>query len=328
MPTSDFYRDLLAGRRRDKLAKAIQNSIQFCMDLCAEIAAARRENGLSQQELASRLGVTREKLARLELGSGKVELLLRVMDCIPVRLSGVARGDTLIEQLENSRQRSGANEHDIAAATALDARTVIAVLSGAGTMSSLQKIFDHLAPKARRQPPTPTFWGQDRAKTAQTDSRFTPMALLDAITDAFGVIELDPCSHPTAPIKATRKIMLPDDGLSADWSTAGLVYLNPPFSNLGAWLAKANDEWEAGKTGRMVFLLPTSRFDLKEFNERTVRAATTLILKKRLRFGSPDQPETGHQAPFAIALTCWGCAEDDLRKFQSAFPALVLERQD
>jgi transcriptional regulator with XRE-family HTH domain len=77
------------------------------MDLCAEIAAARRENGLSQQELASRLGITREKLARLELGSGKVELVLRVMNCIPVRLSGVARGDTLIEQLHNSRLRVG-----------------------------------------------------------------------------------------------------------------------------------------------------------------------------------------------------------------------------
>jgi hypothetical protein len=204
---------------------------------------------------------------------------------------------------------------------------VVAVLSGAGTISSLQKIFDYLAPKAYRQPPTPTFWGQDRAKTAQTDSRFTPLVLLDAITETLGPIEFDPCCHPAALIKAKRKIMLPEDGLSANWSTAGLVYVNPPFSNLGAWLAKANDEWEAGKISKMIFLFPASRFDLKEFNERAVKSATTLILKKRLRFGSPDQPETGHQAPFAISIICWGCGVEELNCFQRAIPALLLPRQ-
>jgi hypothetical protein len=120
--------------------------------------------------------------------------------------------------------------------------------------------------------------------------------------------------------------MLPDDGLTGSWKASGLVFVNPPFSNLADWLAKANDEWDAGNIDKMVMLFPTSRFDLKEFNERTVRAATTLILKKRVRFGSPEKPNSGHQAPFAIALICWGC-ENDIAGLRAAIPALVLSPQ-
>ena len=60
--------------------KVIQNRLT----LCREIALARQDAGLSQQALAEKLNVTREKIARLEAGSGSVALLLKVMSAIPV----------------------------------------------------------------------------------------------------------------------------------------------------------------------------------------------------------------------------------------------------
>ena len=103
---------------------------------------------------------------------------------------------------------------------------------------------------------TRAVWDYDRTKSSEADSRFTPKPFLDEVVAAFGEIYLDPCSHADAPIEARRKIVLPEDGLNADWSCDGLVWINPPFSDLAPWLAKANAAWESGAVRKMIFLLP------------------------------------------------------------------------
>jgi len=84
---------------------------------------------------------------------------------------------------------------------------------------------------------------------------FTPPLVRDLLRRAWGTIELDPCGHPDAIIDAEttwtgHKVdtgRRRNDGTPIErWDGPGLVtpwvdrtYYNPPFCDLGAWLAKA-----------------------------------------------------------------------------------------
>lgn len=297
------------------------------MNLCSEIAIARKEAGLSQEALANRLSVVRERIARLEAGTGSVELLVRVMSEIPMRLNGVAKGYTIIEQIKNSRTKRRWTVQRLATKSGLDARTVQSVEAGHGTVASLCSMLSALAPKAARQAQVRQFWDYNRAKTSEADSRFTPTAFANSLTEAFGEIALDPCSHHLSSVRADRKIELPECGLAADWASPGFVYVNAPFSDLAVWLKKANDEWEAGKIGKLAFLMPGARLDIGEFHNRAVRHATTLVLRDRLRFGYPEQPHGKYRAPFALCLALWGCTDAQIDTFRTKWPSLVLPPQ-
>jgi transcriptional regulator with XRE-family HTH domain len=297
------------------------------MDLCAEIAAARRESGISQHELATRLMVTREKVARLEGGVGSVDLVLRVMSVVQVRVQNLARGSTICEQIKNARIKKGWSVADAARKAGIDVRTVVAIEAGAGTVAPLTMLISALAPHAKRQRASPAIWHYNRSEQSRNDSRFTPPDFLEVVDRAFGVIGLDPCNHPSAPINAARKISLPQCGLTESWQTEGLVFVNPPFSHLSRWLKKANDAWDDKIVEKMLFLLPASRLDISEYVGRTANIASTLILSKRLRFVSLDDPSGKYRAPFPLALTCWGCSSSEIATFRSHWPALLLPPQ-
>jgi transcriptional regulator with XRE-family HTH domain len=296
--------------------------IQNGIDLCAEVAAARREAGFSQQALSDRLGVAREKIARLEAGTGSVALLVQVMSEIPMRLLGIAKGRTIVEQIANARAKRRWSEQRLADATGLDARTIKTVEAGAGTVSSLNVMLSKLAPRAARQPVARIYWDYDRARMTEADCRFTPSEFLTAVEAAFGPIELDPCWHRASKVSAERTIALPECGLSADWASEGLVFVNPPYGDLASWIAKSNNEWERGHVGKLLLLFPASRLDIREFFDRTAHMAPTLILRERLRF---DRLEgKGYPAPFALALTCFGCTNTEVADFRTRYPALLI----
>ena len=301
--------------------------IQNRFDLCGEISKARREAGLSQQALADKIGTTREKIARLEGGTGSIALLIRAMSAIPVRLLGIAKGLTVIDQLANACERRSWNVQEVARAAGLDARTVRAVMKGAGTVASLEKIIIRAAPRAKRQQVTRQYWDYDRGRMAETDCRFTPPEFLAAVTEAFGPIELDPCWHPESNVVAARTISLPECGLSADWASNGLTYINPPFGDVASWIRKANDEWERGAVTKQVLLFPASRLDIREFFDRSIHKATTLILRERLRFHRSSKGGMSYPAPFALVLACWGCTGEEIQVFRSRYPSLLLSPQ-
>lgn len=302
--------------------KVIQNRYH----LCREIALARQEAGLSQQALAEKLGVAREKIARLEAGSGSVALLLNVMSEIPIRLQGIAKGLALNDQLVNARAKRKWSVSDLAARCGLDSRTIKQIERGSGTVASLEVILNTLAPRWKRQSIARIYWDFDKAKMAETDCRFTPREFLHAISESFGPIDLDPCWHPSSTVFAQRTISLPDCGLKADWSGTRLAFVNPPYGNLASWIAKANHEWGKGGVEKLLLLFPASRLDIREFFDRTSRHATTLILRERLRFERLD--DKGYPAPFALAFACFGCSEDELAGFTMRYPSLVIPPRD
>jgi hypothetical protein len=65
----------------------------------------------------------------------------------------------------------------------------------------------------------------------------TPKAIVDAVVEAFGTIDLDPCSNGTSIVHAKEEYLLPDDdGLVLPWR--GHTYVNPPFG--GYWQHKTS----------------------------------------------------------------------------------------
>ena len=298
--------------------KPIQNSIT----LCTEIAIARREAGFSQQALADKVGVAREKIARFEAGSGTVALLIQIMSAIPIRLHGIAKGLTITEQLINARAKRQWSQHDLAHRCGLDVRTVQQIERGKGTVVSLEPMLQRLAPRWQRQTIAKIYWDFDKARMAEADCRFTPPAFLEAINECFGTIDLDPCWHSQSNVAAARTISLPMCGLKADWGGSGFVFVNAPYSDLAAWIAKANREWETGAIGKLLILLPASRLDIREFFDHTASSATTLILRERLRFERLG--EKSYPSPFAMALACFGCSDGELARFTQHYAALVI----
>jgi transcriptional regulator with XRE-family HTH domain len=296
------------------------------MDLCAEIASGRREKGLSQQALAEKCSVDRGAIARLEAGSGSVGLLVRVMAILHVRFKNIARGENIVEQLGNARALHKWSVLTLAQNSGLDPRTVASLEAGRGSVASLTALLKVLAPDATRQEVSGSHWSYHKLKDAERDLRFTPPHIIAALVDAFGPIGLDPCGHADAPLLAARKIMLPEDGLAADWSADGLLYINPPFSNLSPWLSKALDAFEAGSVTKLIFMLPTSRFDLRDFADRASNYATTLILKRRFTFVSPN-PRYSHPVPFSIGLICAGSSRAEIERFRDLIPSMVMQPQ-
>lgn len=270
------------------------------------------------------LDVPRLKITRLEAGVGNVELLLQVMPLISLRLSKVAKGQTIVQQLRNARRRRGWAIPQCALKTGLDPRTIEAIEVGRGSIASLVRLLDAVAPNAMRQPVTRAFWDYDRAKSSEADSRFTPIEFLNEIAEAFGEIALDPCCHVAAPIQAKRKIILPEDGLEACWQTDGLVWINPPFSHLAPWLERANEAWRNKEVSKMIFLLPASRLDLRAYFDDAAFNATTLILRERLNFVKEKDDEVSYRAPFALTLVVWGYDHEDIDVFTSRVPSMKI----
>lgn len=71
-----------------------------------------------------------------------------------------------------------------------------------------------------------------------------------------GEIDLDPCSNPQKSVPARRHYTFEDDGLKQEW--AGSVFINPPYSCPGTWVAKLEAEYYAGRVRQAIALLPAA----------------------------------------------------------------------
>lgn len=85
---------------------------------------------------------------------------------------------------------------------------------------------------------------------------------------------------------------LQDNALEHKWS--GVVWCNPPYSQLAAFLAKARESADNGAT--VVMLIP-SRTDTKAWHKHVQDRAEVRFLAGRLKFGNST-----NSAPFPSAL--------------------------
>jgi len=110
-----------------------------------------------------------------------------------------------------------------------------------------------------------------------TDSWITPKFIIDAL----GPFELDPCQCTPQPWNCARcHYLIDDDGLNAPWF--GRIWLNPPYSQIGKWMAKMADH---GCGTALVF----ARTETAWFVESVwKRASGIMFLHGRLTFHKPD----------------------------------------
>jgi len=151
--------------------------------------------------------------------------------------------------------------------------------------------------------------------SADAEHWHTPAWLLDAIREAFGQIDLDPCScdgNPTGAIRFLTPESSPD-GLASDWcelAKGGLVFANPPYGGrnriMDRWAQKADLE---ARRGANVLLLVPARTDTAWWHclppVRGMGGWIACFLQGRLKFTRPPGSGKGRataSAPFPSVL--------------------------
>lgn len=131
---------------------------------------------------------------------------------------------------------------------------------------------------------------------------------LEARFERSFTLDVAAAAHNT---KAPRYFTRAEDGLAQSWADE-FVWCNPPYSNLGDWLAKAWSEWP--DTRGIVMLLPANRTEQKWWQEHVEpyrdKPETQLaceFLPGRMRFDRPSAVigPKGDRPPFGCVLLIW-----------------------
>jgi site-specific DNA-methyltransferase (adenine-specific) len=112
----------------------------------------------------------------------------------------------------------------------------------------------------------------------KSDNWATPKDFYNKLNEEFN-FNFDPC-----PLNSDF------NGLTINWK--GNVFINPPYSNIRAFLEKGIEEVNNGNSNVCVFLIP-SRTDTKWFHDLIYNKAEIRFIKGRLKFG-----EGKNSAPF------------------------------
>lgn len=140
----------------------------------------------------------------------------------------------------------------------------------------------------------------------------TPDSLLKFVRAfAGGTIGLDPCTSAENPTGADT--FFTEGGLEKRWSSDGLVWVNPPYSNAVEWIAKCS--YEATLYGANVLALVPVRTDTRWWHQSALNASIICFVKGRLKFRGAKQC-----APFPSALISFGGV--GVRHFRAVFEPL------
>lgn len=151
-----------------------------------------------------------------------------------------------------------------------------------------------------------------RGAQDEVDDRGTDPDFIAALEERFGSFELDVAAAEHN-AKAPRYFTRADDGLTQDW-LARRVWCNPPYSDCGAWVRKAHAEWESGRAGLVVMLLPANRVEqawwqdlVEPYRDRPGSPLKVEFLRGRMRFIRPNWTPgpKGDRPPFGCALLIW-----------------------
>ena len=94
---------------------------------------------------------------------------------------------------------------------------------------------------------------------ARDQSLATPWTWIERVEHALSwVFSLDVCAADDT-AKAPRWFTEADDGLRQPWD--GVCWCNPPFNDIGSWVAKGLREVELGRARVVVYIVPANRSD-------------------------------------------------------------------
>jgi hypothetical protein len=148
----------------------------------------------------------------------------------------------------------------------------------------------------------------------------TPPSYAKLVEDFFGTIDLDPCSNEFSLVKSKSAIMLPDDGLSLNW-TKGNVFVNPPYgkdydrgTSIKDWYKKITQEY---KDGCEVIVLAPVASNTSYWRNYVFGCATSIcfIYEPRVKFYLDGDKEP-KGCPVACCFIYYG---DNSTRFKEVF---------
>lgn len=136
--------------------------------------------------------------------------------------------------------------------------------------------------------------------------QLTPAYVLEPVRRALGGIDLDPCTEPDNPCRATRFYTAETDGAAQPWDS-DTIYVNPPYS-------KARERWvrrciEAAENGARVVLLMPSHTDTRLFHLAIETASHVVFIKGRVKFGVLRENRRQEAASHPSCLIGWNLAD-------------------
>lgn len=124
--------------------------------------------------------------------------------------------------------------------------------------------------------------------SSNSDEWATPQDIFDQLDSEFH-FTLDPCATAENH-KCDKYYTAAENGLEKSWGGEH-VFLNPPYSQIGKWVAKA---WKEGtKENTVVVMLIPSRTDTKYFHNYILHRSEIRFVQGRLRFSNAEM-----NAPF------------------------------
>lgn len=150
-----------------------------------------------------------------------------------------------------------------------------------------------------------------RGASDEVDDRGTDRDFFEKTAQRLGGFDLD-VAAAAHNAKCERFFTRADDGLAQDWP--GRVWCNPPYSDCGAWVRKAWEEFNSGRASSIVMLLPANRVEqgwwqdgVEPFRDRPGSPLRVEFLRGRMRFDRPDWTPgpKGDRPPFGCCLLIW-----------------------
>lgn len=285
------------------------------MDVGAAIRSARKGRGISQAKLAELIGVSRHTILSLEDGSASVAVLEKASSVVSFRITGLAQGGTIAEQLRTARAQRGWTQADVAARSEVSIPTVRALERGGGSVRSLEAVLRVLGPRAHSNANFTAHYH------VRKDVRFTPPEFLAEIERSFGRISIDVAGDPRSYVSADRILTEREDGLKTKW-LGELAWCNPPYSSLSTWIGRCADAWDRKEVGSIIGLFP-ARTETVAFRNRVFGVADVLLLPRRLHFHDEDRKRLA-PAPFALMLVVWGIRRELVSAYAERTEARVI----
>ena len=148
-----------------------------------------------------------------------------------------------------------------------------------------------------------------RGARDRVDDRGTAPEVFGPLQERFGfTIDVAAAPHNA---KCERFYTIEDDGLAQSWA-GEVVWCNPPYSDIGAWVRKA---WAEKQAKCIVMLLPANRTEqgwwqdhVEPYRDRPWSDLRVEFLRGRMRFLPARKPADGKgdRPPFGCCLLIWG----------------------
>ncbi len=159
-------------------------------------------------------------------------------------------------------------------------------------------------------------------KSKISDCWYTPPEIIALIQQCLEGITLDPCADDGKHIESCYHLTTAEDGLSHQWF--GRVFMNPPYSCPGVWIAKLQEEFNCGRVEEVIALMPVAT-DTKWFHP-LISSNLICFWKGRIKFLDVNyQPKM--PARQSHCLIYWGKNQSRFRQVFSPFGTFNLSEE-